>query len=119
MPAVQLKTISACAAASAKLPSDALPPLSLTQVLALSPPAVRDPIRTSWPSFVSLVANANALATKRDAFVRYIRALSRAIDWAYSGQAPIDALAAADEALFDAKRTGRNRVAADPGSRAA
>jgi NitT/TauT family transport system substrate-binding protein len=40
------------------------------------------------------VANANALATKRDAFVRYIRALSRAIDWAYSGQAPIDAYAA-------------------------
>jgi len=32
------------------------------------------------------------------------------------GQAPIDALAAADEALFDAKRTGRNRVA---GTRAA
>jgi len=36
-----------------------------------------------------------------------------------AGQAPIDALAAADEALFDAKRTGRNRVAADPGERAA
>ena len=30
------------------------------------------------------VANANALKQKRDAFVRYIRALSRAIDWAYS-----------------------------------
>jgi diguanylate cyclase (GGDEF)-like protein len=36
-----------------------------------------------------------------------------------AGQAPIDALAAADEALFDAKRTGRNRIAADPGERAA
>ena len=31
------------------------------------------------------VANANALKEKRDAFVRYIKALSRAIDWAYSG----------------------------------
>jgi NitT/TauT family transport system substrate-binding protein len=40
------------------------------------------------------VANANALKQKRDAFVRYIRALSRAIDWAYSGDAAIDAYAA-------------------------
>jgi NitT/TauT family transport system substrate-binding protein len=40
------------------------------------------------------VANANALKEKRDAFVRYIRALSRAIDWAYSGDAAIDAYAA-------------------------
>jgi NitT/TauT family transport system substrate-binding protein len=40
------------------------------------------------------VANANALKAKRDAFVRYIRALSRAIDWAYSGDAAIDAYAA-------------------------
>ncbi len=40
------------------------------------------------------VANANALATKRDAFVRYIHALSRAIDWAYAGDAAIDAYAA-------------------------
>jgi NitT/TauT family transport system substrate-binding protein len=40
------------------------------------------------------VANANALKTKRDAFVRYIRALGRAIDWAYSGDAAIDAYAA-------------------------
>ena len=39
------------------------------------------------------VANANALKQKRDAFVRYIRALSRAIDWAYSGDAAIDAYA--------------------------
>jgi NitT/TauT family transport system substrate-binding protein len=30
------------------------------------------------------VANANALKEKRDAFVRYIRAINRAIDWAYS-----------------------------------
>jgi NitT/TauT family transport system substrate-binding protein len=30
------------------------------------------------------VANANALKEKRDAFVRYVKALSRAIDWAYS-----------------------------------
>ena len=30
------------------------------------------------------VANANALKEKRDVFKRYIRALSRAIDWAYS-----------------------------------
>jgi len=40
------------------------------------------------------VANANALKAKRDAFVRYIRALSRAIDWAYQGDAAIDAYAA-------------------------
>ena len=39
------------------------------------------------------VANANALEQKRDAFVRYMRALSRAIDWAYSGDAAIDAYA--------------------------
>ena len=39
------------------------------------------------------VANANALAAKRDAFVRYVRALSRAIDWAYSGPAALDAYA--------------------------
>jgi NitT/TauT family transport system substrate-binding protein len=36
------------------------------------------------------VANANALKTKRDAFVRYIRAISRAIDWAYSDPGAID-----------------------------
>ena len=40
------------------------------------------------------VANANALKQRRDAFVRYMRALSRAIDWAYSGDAAIDAYAA-------------------------
>jgi NitT/TauT family transport system substrate-binding protein len=40
------------------------------------------------------VANANALKAKRDAFMRYMRALSRAIDWAYSGDAAIDAYAA-------------------------
>ena len=40
------------------------------------------------------VANANALKAKRDAFVRYVRALNRAIDWAYSGDAAIDAYAA-------------------------
>jgi NitT/TauT family transport system substrate-binding protein len=40
------------------------------------------------------VANANALAQKRDAFVRYMRALSRAIDWAYAGDVGIDAYAA-------------------------
>jgi NitT/TauT family transport system substrate-binding protein len=40
------------------------------------------------------VANANALKQKRDAFVRYMRALSRAIDWAYQGDAAIDAYAA-------------------------
>ena len=39
------------------------------------------------------VANANALKEKRDAFVRYIRVISRAIDWAYSGDAAIDAYA--------------------------
>ena len=36
------------------------------------------------------VANANALKTKRDAFVRYIKAISRAIDWAYSDPGAID-----------------------------
>jgi NitT/TauT family transport system substrate-binding protein len=41
------------------------------------------------------VANANALKERRDAFVRYIRALKRAIDWAYAGDAAIDALCGA------------------------
>ena len=36
------------------------------------------------------VANANALKQKRDAFVRYVKALSRAIDWAYSAPNAID-----------------------------
>ena len=36
------------------------------------------------------VANANALKQKRDAFVRYIKAISRAIDWAYSAPSAID-----------------------------
>jgi NitT/TauT family transport system substrate-binding protein len=36
------------------------------------------------------VANANALRQKRDAFVRYIKAISRAIDWAYSDPNAID-----------------------------
>jgi NitT/TauT family transport system substrate-binding protein len=36
------------------------------------------------------VANANALREKRDAFVRFVRVLSRAIDWAYSNPAAID-----------------------------
>ncbi len=36
------------------------------------------------------VANANALAQKRDAFVRFIQALSRSIDWAYSDPRAID-----------------------------
>src|SRR6267154_3166353 len=36
------------------------------------------------------VANANALKEKRDAFVRFIKALSRSIDWAYSDPHAID-----------------------------
>jgi len=36
------------------------------------------------------VANANALKERRDAFVRFIKALSRAIDWAYSDPEAID-----------------------------
>ena len=36
------------------------------------------------------VANADALKARRDAFVRYMRALSRAIDWAYSDPGAID-----------------------------
>jgi NitT/TauT family transport system substrate-binding protein len=36
------------------------------------------------------VANANALKERRDAFVRFIRALSRSIDWAYSDPGAID-----------------------------
>jgi NitT/TauT family transport system substrate-binding protein len=36
------------------------------------------------------VANANALKEKRDAFVRFVRALNRSIDWAYSDPAAID-----------------------------
>jgi hypothetical protein len=34
------------------------------------------------------------VGTKRDAFVRYIHAISRAIDWAYSGDATIGAYVA-------------------------
>src|SRR5437660_5182822 len=36
------------------------------------------------------VANANALKEKRDAFARYVKALGRAIDWAYSDPRAID-----------------------------
>src|SRR5215471_5465825 len=36
------------------------------------------------------VANANALKERRDALVRYVRALKRAIDWAYSDPKAID-----------------------------
>jgi NitT/TauT family transport system substrate-binding protein len=36
------------------------------------------------------VANANALQQKRDAFVRFVKALSRSIDWAYSDSGAID-----------------------------
>jgi NitT/TauT family transport system substrate-binding protein len=36
------------------------------------------------------VANANALKQKRDAFVRFVKALSRSIDWAYSDARAID-----------------------------
>jgi NitT/TauT family transport system substrate-binding protein len=36
------------------------------------------------------VANADALKERRDAFVRFIKALSRAIDWAYSDPTAID-----------------------------
>jgi NitT/TauT family transport system substrate-binding protein len=52
------------------------------------------------------VANANALKEKREAFVRYIRAISRAIDWAYADAAAIDAYAALAKVPRDlAKRT--------------
>lgn len=36
------------------------------------------------------VANANALKQKRDVFVRFVRVLSRSIDWAYSDPSAID-----------------------------
>jgi NitT/TauT family transport system substrate-binding protein len=36
------------------------------------------------------VANANALKEKRDAFVRFVKVLSRSIDWAYSDPHAID-----------------------------
>src|SRR5215470_16645513 len=36
------------------------------------------------------VANANALKERRDAFVRFIKALSRSIDWAYADPEAID-----------------------------
>ena len=39
------------------------------------------------------VANANALAARRDAFVRYVRAVKRAIDFAYAGPAAVEAYA--------------------------
>ncbi len=40
------------------------------------------------------VANANALKEKRDAFVRFMKVLSRSIDWAYSDPGAIDNYAA-------------------------
>jgi NitT/TauT family transport system substrate-binding protein len=36
------------------------------------------------------VANANALKTKRDAMMRFVKVLSRSIDWAYSAPGAID-----------------------------
>ena len=54
------------------------------------------------------VANANALKEKRDAFVRYVKALGRAIDWAYSSPDALSNYAAiakvpVDQAQDDAR----------------
>ena len=54
------------------------------------------------------VANANALKEKRDAVVRYIRVISRAIDWAYSGDTAIDAYAALAKVPRDLARRTRD-----------
>ena len=47
---------------------------------------------------------------KRDAFVRYMRALSRAIDWAYTGDAAIDAYAADRQGAARARAAHARRV---------
>lgn len=54
------------------------------------------------------VANANALAQKRDAFKRYIHAISRAIDWAYSSPDAIPNYAAIAKVTPDIAREARD-----------
>ena len=56
MPAVQLKSSSVWAAASAKLPLLAPSPAAAAHSAAFSLPAERAPIVTSWPSSTSFVA---------------------------------------------------------------
>jgi hypothetical protein len=55
MPLVQLKIISAEAAASANVPAEARLPFSLTHFCAFSLLAVREPIITSCPRDINLV----------------------------------------------------------------
>jgi len=55
-PDVQLNKSSPNAAASAKVPSDARAPVLLTHATDFSLPALREPMRTSWPTWTSFVA---------------------------------------------------------------
>jgi NitT/TauT family transport system substrate-binding protein len=54
------------------------------------------------------VANANALKEKRDAFVRYVKALGRAIDWAYSSPDALSNYAAIAKVPVDQARITRD-----------
>jgi len=54
------------------------------------------------------VANANALKEKRGAFVRYVKALSRAIDWAYSSPDALSNYAAIAKVPVDQAKITRD-----------
>jgi NitT/TauT family transport system substrate-binding protein len=54
------------------------------------------------------VANANALKQKRDAFVRYVKALSRAVDWAYSSPDALSNYAAIAKVPVDQAKITRD-----------
>ena len=54
------------------------------------------------------VANANALKEKRDAFVRYVKALGRAIDWAYSSPDALSNYAAIAKVPVDQAKMTRD-----------
>jgi NitT/TauT family transport system substrate-binding protein len=54
------------------------------------------------------VANANALKTKRDAFKKYVHALSRAIDWAYSSPEALPNYAAIAKVPVDQAKMTRD-----------
>jgi NitT/TauT family transport system substrate-binding protein len=53
------------------------------------------------------VANANALQQKRDAFVKYVKALGRAVDWAYSSPEALANYAAIAKVPVDQARMTR------------
>jgi NitT/TauT family transport system substrate-binding protein len=54
------------------------------------------------------VANANALKTKREAFVNYVKALGRAVDWAYSNPDALSNYAAIAKVPVDQAKMTRD-----------